>query len=242
MLVAGFDTETSGLTVTSDHIIQGAVVLWDTSSPVKKAKVKFDSLIKCPNIPQLDPAVIAIHGITNQDLELYGNSPEFVYKIINGIFEKADAIVAHNGNLFDRPMYEHNCLRHAVQPVDKLWIDTTCDIEFPPTITTRKLVHLAAEHGFVNPFPHDALSDVLTMLKIADCYDWGTILKYAQCPSITLRADVTFQQKELAKKQSFRWDADNKFWVKTIKEFQLDDARKLANDAGFKVTVLKGGK
>lgn len=242
MLIAGFDTETTGLDVVNDQIIQVAVVLWDTESKNKKAKVKYDALINSILIPKLDPKVIEIHGITNEDLEKYGRPPVEVLQRCNILFSAADAVIAHNGNLFDRPLFQNCSTRHKIDPVKKLWIDTSCDIEFPAHIQGRKLVHLAAEHGFVNPFPHDATSDVLTMLKIADQYDWKKIMEFAKAPTLTVRADATYQQKDLAKKQGYRWDGDSRSWIKSIKDFQLNDANKAALEAGFKVIVLKGAK
>ena len=49
-------------------------------------------------------------------------------------------------------------------------------------IKTRSLPYLAADHGFLNPFPHRALFDVMTMIQIAGMYDINEILKYADSP------------------------------------------------------------
>jgi DNA polymerase-3 subunit epsilon len=241
MLVGGFDTETNGLKTATDHIIQIGFVLWDTDAPKNKAKIKYESLIKPDPMIRLEDDSIAIHGITNEDISKYGKSPKSVLTKLNVFFTIVDAVCAHNGNLFDKPMYESNCARYGIEPVKKLWIDTTCDVPYPQSMVTRKLTHLAAEHGFLNPFPHVALSDVLTMLKIADAYDWKTIFEYANTPNLLVRADTTYQQKDLAKKQGFRWDAESKVWVKSVKLFQFDDVQRAAQTAGFKVTILKGG-
>lgn len=242
MLIAGFDTETTGLDVVNDHIIQVGLVIWDTEAKGKKAKVKYDALIKGPEIPNLDEKVISIHGISNEDLEKYGQPANIVLSKCNVYMSICDAVLAHNGALFDKPLFQNCNKRHKLDVIKKLWIDSSCDIEYPAHITARRLVHLAAEHGFVNPFPHDATSDVLTMLKIADQYDWDKILEFAKAPTLTVRADATYQQKDLAKKQGYRWDGESRSWVKSIKDFQLNDANKAALEAGFKVIVLKGAK
>lgn len=239
MLVVGFDTETTGLNVESDHIIQVGAVLWDTKAPIKKAKMKLDALITLPSHADIDPKASDVNGITREDLDKYGRSFESVMTELHAMFSKAEFVVAHNGNLFDRPIYRANCNRYSVAPSGRPWIDTSCDIEFPGSISTRKLVYLATEHGFINPFPHDAVSDVLTMLKVADCYDWEKTVLWAKSATLTVKAETNFSQKELAKKQNYRWDGDNKMWVKSIKDFQLAEVQKLAQEAGFKVTVLK---
>lgn len=241
MLVLGFDTETTGLNVEKDQIIQVGAVLWDTEALTKKAKVKLDILIKGPHISAIDPGALETHGISLEDLDKYGVPFDQAMNEFHKLTAMADFLVCHNGNLFDIPIYRFNCERLGVRPTGRPAIDTSCDIEFPAHITTRKLVYLAAEHGFVNPFPHDAISDVLTMLKIADRYEWKKTVEWARTPTISVRAKVSFAQKELAKKQSYRWDGDSKIWVKSIKEFQLEDARKAATDAGFEIAV-HGGK
>ena len=243
MLVAGFDTETTGLDVEKDHIIQLGAVLWDTSAKTKKAKIKLDVLIYDPSLPELTEEVTSIHGITNEDLKKYGVSYNKAFGLLHTIFERAEVLVAHNGTMFDRPIYLANCKRQGVSLLpEKLWVDTYCDVDYPAHITTRKLTHLAAEHGFVNPFPHDAMCDVMTMLKIADLYNWDETVRWAKAPTLIARAEVTFNQKELAKKQGFKWNAENKVWLKSVKDFQLNEAKKAALEAGFKLTVQKGAK
>jgi DNA polymerase-3 subunit epsilon len=240
MLVLGYDTETTGLNVSEDHITQVGAVLFDTDA--KYPVVQFTAFLKGPHLPPLLPEIVELTKITNTMIDRWGHPPHAVLSQIEALMERADAVVAHNGNLFDKPMHESNCKRHGLKPIEKLWIDTSCDIEFPAHIQTRRLSHLAGDHGFLNPFPHNALADVLTMLNIADRYDWAKIVEYAKAPTLTIRADSTFQQKELCKKQNYRWNAEQKIWTKSIKQFQLEEVKKAAMQAGFGITVLKGNK
>lgn len=240
MLVVGFDTETTGLSVTEDHIIEVGAVLWDTE---RKAPMQmFSALIKGEHIGKLDPKITELTGIKNEDLEKFGVFADIALIDLTSMFLKAEAIVAHNGNLFDKPMYENNCKRHGIQVTKLPWIDTTCDVDYPTTITTRRLSHLAADHGFLNPFAHRAAFDVMTMLKVMGQYDFAQILTWSKAPTLEIRADSTFQQKELVKKQNYRWDNERKIWHKSIKDFHLESSIKAAKDAGFGVTVLKGAK
>jgi DNA polymerase-3 subunit epsilon len=147
----------------------------------------------------------------------------------------AAAVVAHNGTGFDKPMLQAHIDRCGVIPPEIPWIDTAMDVPYPPQITTRKLVHLAAEHGFLNPFAHRAQFDVLTMLTILQRYDIATVLDTARQPNITVIAQVSFDEREKAKSRGYRWDKVTTSWRKTIKLNQLDAERA---QAGFEIITI----
>lgn len=240
MLVLGFDTETTGLDTAKEHIIEIGAVLWDTEKG--KPVDMMNRLIRIADGIKLEHKITELTGIVLEDLTNYGVAFNIIALQFIAMVNQAEAIVAHNGNLFDKPIMISNCERHNVnsEPIaKKLWVDTTCDIEFPPEIMTRKLTHLAAEHGFLNPFAHRAIFDVLTMMKIAQRYDWQQIIRYAKTPSVELIANTNFQQKELAKKLNYRWNGEKKIWTKSVKLFQVDQEREAATLAGF---TIKQGK
>lgn len=238
MLVVGLDFETTGLNTQEDHIIEVGAVLWDTER--KAPLLCYSALCKNPALGKLDAKITELTGIRDEDIAHYGHDLKQVLEGLHAVLSRGEAIVAHNGNLFDRPIYESNARRHGLTPVNMLWVDTSCDVQFPPDVTTRRLSHLAADHGFLNPFAHRALFDVMTMMKVLSPYDFDQVLTWAKAPSLVIRADSTFHQKELVKKQNYRWDNENKMWKKSIKDFQLDAEKKAAQAAGFGVTVLKG--
>lgn len=240
MIVAGFDLETTGLSLENDHIIESAVVLWDTER--KAPMAVYSEMIHGDHIQPLEAIITELTGITDLDLQTYGKPVTEVLNKTTAMLDRGEFIVAHNGNMFDKGMYANNCARHHIPSSGKPWIDSVCDVQFPLTVTTRRLKHLAAEHNFVNPFAHRALFDVLTMLTVLKDYDWAQIVTYAKAPNLTVKAETSFQQKELAKKQNYMWNNEQKIWYKTIKDFQLDDIKKAAKEAGFAVTVLKGTK
>jgi DNA polymerase-3 subunit epsilon len=233
MLVCGLDFETTGLDLKNDRITEVGAVLWDTErgAPVQiLSEMMYDKAY-----PALSEENVALTGITQGDLDTFGLAPTDVIPALFVLMEKADAIVAHNGLLFDKPMLAEECNRQATAMPKKLWIDTTTDIEFPKQIITRRLGHLASDHGFLNPFAHRALFDVCTMLAVAQRYDWQQITKYAMSPTLTIRADVSYHQREDAKKRNYRWNGETKEWTKSIKEFQLEQEKA---EAKFNVAVL----
>ena len=81
---------------------------------------------------------------------------------------------------------------------------------------------MAADHGFLNPFPHRAVTDALTMLKLAGMYDWDETIKRSKSPIRTLIANVSFENKDLAKSAGFHWIAETKQWMLDIKECDLE--------------------
>ncbi|KKL74723.1 hypothetical protein LCGC14_2061990, partial [marine sediment metagenome] len=76
-----------------------------------------------------------------------------------------------------------------------------------------------------------------TMIQIASMYDFDEILKYANSPNIWIRATVSFDDKQLAKDRYFKWDPTNKFWVKQVKELNIDYEEEKAD---FPIDLLPG--
>jgi DNA polymerase-3 subunit epsilon len=128
--------------------------------------------------------------------------------------------------------WEEWCRRCTTSPVPKTWIDTRLDTPEPMKGT---LVCLAAQKGFLNPFPHQALSDVLTMLRILDGYDFNAVIERARIPNVTIRMDVPFESKDHAKELGYYWRPETKQWLKAIK---LCDLEKEQTDSRFSVKVV----
>lgn len=225
MIVAGLDLESDGLAVDKNRVTEVGIVIWDTDS---KRPLKIFSLLVNDPDAEITEDTIRTTGITQDDLRGYGADPERVYRGVVGILGTPglSAIVAHNGNDFDRPMLRANMARFGMALPDLPWIDTMTDLPYPDTITTRKLVHLAAEHGFLNPFAHRAVFDVLTMLHVFSRYDAGEALRICQEPFVTLVATVLPPWRDegkstsLAKEHGFRWDPAARTWSKRVRSSQ----------------------
>jgi DNA polymerase-3 subunit epsilon len=139
-------------------------------------------------------------------------------------------VVAHFGNEFDKLFIEASLRRHSYTPWEKHWLDTSIDVVYPARIKTRNLRHLASEHGFVNPFSHRAVFDVLTMFQIMRHYDLEEIISRSKEPVVYLQALIPFDQKEYAKGRGYRWCAEKKIWWKSFKQ---SDAEREKQEAGF---------
>lgn len=244
MLLLGVDVETTGLDVREDRITELGAVLWDTErrAPIVVA----NHYVWDKSYPPLSAEITEITGIRTEDLQEFGIPPAVVFSDYNLLAKRADCIVAHNGNNFDKPLMENQFSKNQVAWVNTPWLDTSVDVPYPQTIKTRKLTHLAAEHGFLNPFAHRAFADVLTMLAVLDRYDIAECARLSQEPNVDIEA-VTLApwkdpapegQKETdkAKARGFRWNGARKKWIKTVKESFAD---KEVSECPFPVKVYK---
>lgn len=221
MLVLGLDFETTGLDTEKDSIIEIGAVLWDAKA---KTPVRIGSMF-INWLPQvtLTDEIVRLTGITDSFLENFGAEPASTLQDLINEIKNVPFVIAHNGTNFDKPILASNLKRCGLDMPETKWIDSSVDVPYPPHITTRKLVHLAAEHGFLNPFAHRATFDVLTMLMVVSKYDIEEIAATAAIPSVTLQAVVGFAEKDAAKSRGFRWNKASGQWVKTVKENKIEE-------------------
>jgi len=231
MRVLGIDLETTGLDFDKDRVIEIGLVLYDTD--LKIPLKMFSEFVNEPNRPKIDPSKVPAL-ITNSIITEFGWNPSDIitnpsdittdpWLEIIDLFTSADYIVAHNGNKFDKLMFQNFCARYDIKFPDLPWLDTMTDIEYPHHCAARNLVYLAGYHGFVNPFPHRALFDVMTMFKIMSCYSIDAMIERHASPMVTLQALVEYANKDLAKAEKFMWDGTKRIWYKEIKECDMSD-------------------
>jgi len=228
MKVLGLDLETTGLNFDRDRIVEVAAVLYDTE--LKVPLLMYSEIVNEKDRPEIDPT-FEVSAITEEMITLYGIPPETVISDLHHLAEQADYIVAHNGMYFDSVMLEKFFERSnepALLPLQ--WLDTLYDIEYPAMCKNRSLMYVAAYHGFLNPFPHRALFDVMTMLRVFDQYDLNRIIEIASSPMVYVVADVSFARKDEAKAVGYRWNPNVTFpwaskpgfWLKEMKLIHVE--------------------
>ena len=220
--VLGVDFETTGLIETEEVVTEIGAVLWDWEA--QKPVLLMSELLKLPEGKKITPEVVQLTGITNELTAEFGIEPTEGFKRLNKMGEKADYVMAHNAQ-FDKKFYNASMKRIEMSAdLDKkIWLDTVSDVDYPKDMSTRKLTHLASEHGFLNPFAHRAVFDVLTMLSVVKNYSIDDIVKYACEEKYELRAAVSFDDKQKAKDKGFHWAPADKLWLKTVGESKIKE-------------------
>lgn len=233
MLIIGLDLETSSIDPTQGKILEIAYVLKRVGEPrAWKMRTEFiydpswgDDFI--PKEAQL------VNGIHPDHVKRFGIALSSVAREINHIIRahKVDAIVGHNIRAFDIPYLMHHIGGLSTDHWSEIKtcpvIDTMTDIDYPTQIKTRNLVHLAAEHGFLNFQAHSALADVITTLRLLECYDVKDVLTNAREPSNIYRVMCDYDTREKAKSIGARWQEidGRKFpncWVIRLRDSQVE--------------------
>lgn len=237
MILCGIDTETTGLDTNVDRILEISYVLWDTGGA--KPLLMESHIIHDSSYPTLTEDTTVLTGIDKDYVDLFAKAPTLAFVSMNAVLAKYKPkyIVAYNGNNYDKPLILKELARNGVEIlpiIQEPWIDVLTDLPIEGNKPNIKLSYLAAEHGFLNPFAHRALFDVLTMFKILSVYPIEAVIENTLSPSLIVRAMLSFediQGREVAKKKGFRWQELNgktypKMWVRLVKENKLESLRK----------------
>lgn len=234
MLIIGLDFETTGLNPKESEVTEIGAVAWDTelNTPVSF----FHRFIKVQGL--IPPEITDITGITDELLSAYGAPFEMTFMSLYQFLSQTNIYVAHNAP-FDRGFLEHNLGTLNIRLENKHWINTVTHVPYPKKIKHKNLTSLAAEHGFINPFPHRAITDVLTMLRVLSEYDIDAVLDISKQPVLTLWARVTYAEKDKAKAAGFYYDGTTKSWYKEILEKDLEEEKQKCAVLGFAIEVKK---
>lgn len=247
MRVLGIDLETTGLDTSTARITELGYVLWDTDKKIPillKGEYLYDD-----TYPEITEEITRLTGIDLPTLQEFGTQPPQALEGLLRFCEKHQVqyCVAHNGENYDRPLLQAELKRYAYdfhRFKDIPWIDTRTDLPFASEPDSRRLKHLSGDHGFLNPFSHRAVFDVLTMLKVMSHYPMEEILAYQKIPFYTMRALVNFDHKELAKAQRYSWEKIGdkvypKQWVKRIKQHLVPAEIEVCKKAGFDLLQIE---
>ena len=241
MLLLGTDFETTGLEMDRHAIVEVGMIMWDTKRQTP-TKLMGYFVNPGPGV-EWDPEATAKTGITQELVEEQGYESLRGLKQFLAWYEQADYICAHNGAVFDRRMLNAWIKRCGLDyEAKKHWIDTNHDLESYGK--SRHLPYMAADHGFLNPFPHRAVFDVMTMFKIAVDYDWEKTLAVSLSPTNIYMADIPFERgpktplKDAAKEFGFRARYENDKFVRWELNAKECHAAQMFEGAAFPIKLV----
>ncbi len=195
------------------------------------------------------------HGsIVSQHSELFWhedlvNAAEDVNGISSELINDDIAIKRMKGNLTDwsnDPHFSaielgHPLLAHCAEfesswlGADRNWVCTKQDWEWPRGRLGSSLVELAIAHRVPVPYAHRALDDCRLLAEVLRTYkpaEVEAMLIEAMKPRRNFIANVSYEDRELAKKNGFNWDPAKRIWVR-----RLGVDKQLAGGYGFPFPV-----
>ncbi|MEO9497628.1 MAG: 3'-5' exonuclease [Vibrio splendidus] len=123
MIVSVLDTESTGLDVQEEKIIELALSVYRLEDDLsyKQIGATWNPLIWTPK--RIDSKAQAVHGISAADLEGKPSFADISPKLVQ-LLEKSDLVVAHNGEGFDFPILAFNLMAEDIVVPDFKFFDT----------------------------------------------------------------------------------------------------------------------
>lgn len=216
MRIAVIDTETTGLSPLEHEVVEVAFAVGEFSEEGKLVLVE---------------ALSAVFAVDKNDAEsINGISPALsqsgtieLYAVVKSLLA-VDVFVAHNAK-FDRGFCEKFFAEcpdkdeyHSL--MSKPWVCTLADYTIADK-AGRRLTHMAADLGvFMSASKHRALIDVMLLFEVVSRLGHAAFVdafERALWPEWRVKAEVPFEQKELAKEAGFQWEPSKKMWLKDVK-------------------------
>lgn len=246
MRVIGVDLETTGLDIAKDRILEIGAVIYDTAEKIPLAMLS--EIIRPGPDVEFNEGYVSPTGLKRAHIEEFGESLVLTLQHVELMIErhKPEAIVGHNIVGYDLPMLKHEADRLGLNlpllfglPV----IDTRHDLPFEKEPSSRRLSHLIADHNFLNPYPHRAVFDVMACLKLLSCYDFQEVFAMSKIPFVTMRAKVSYDDRQKAKDLRYSWEEAGgvkypKWWVKQVRSNAVEREVAMCATLGFEAELV----
>ena len=209
------DTETTGLDPQLDHCLEVGVILFDVPSRQLLAQQSF-------LLPVETNAAEAINRIPASATNLPQPwRPALSY--LRSLLDAADVLVAHNA-AFDRQWFG----RGHLPATDKRWLCSMEDVRWPAgrQLRSRPSVRdLALAYEIPVWAAHRALTDCTYLAEVfRRCEDLEQLLERGLEPRKLMRAQVSYDDRHLARDAGFRWNEPVKgAWARRLSEREARD-------------------
>ncbi|WP_413326047.1 3'-5' exonuclease [Synechococcus sp. MIT S9503] len=209
------DTETTGLDPQLDHCLEVGVILFDVPSRQVLAQHSF-------LLPVEANAAEAINRIPAAATNLPQPwRPALSY--LQSLLDAADVLVAHNA-AFDRQWFG----RGHLPATDKPWLCSMEEMRWPAErlLRSRPSVRdLALAYEIPVWAAHRALTDCIYLAEVfRRCDELEQLVKRGLEPRQLMRAQVSYDDRHLARDAGFRWNEPVKgAWARRLSEREARD-------------------
>lgn len=209
------DIETTGLDPQHDHIIELGLIQFGMVGGRDPFVVKTYGSLQDPGSP-ISEEIEKLTGIQNADVA----GQQINWPWVNEQLVSSQIMIAHNA-AFDRSfLLKVPEIEATMQSAH--WACSMQHIDWRRRgYRCRKLNHLAADHGFVNPFAHRALFDCATTLRLIAPYMQELVARSYERMFTLFAVGAAFDKKDLLKARNYRWDGQQKVWWSKLFESEL---------------------
>ena len=208
------DTETTGLDNENDDCLEVASILFNVKSRSVLAQQSFLLPVENNNAEKINNIPAEITRLPQPLSE--------AIKYFESLVRVSDVIVAHNAE-FDMQWFGIN----ELPQIKKKWICSMDDMKWPEDrqLKTRPSVRdLALAYGVPVWSAHRALTDCIYLAEVFKrCSELEKLLIGALEPKVLLRAEISYDERYLAKKAGFRWnDAIKGAWSRKMSRRDME--------------------
>jgi DNA polymerase-3 subunit epsilon len=211
------DVETTGLNPKSDVIIEIGLIEFGVLDDGNIQVLGCYGGLEDAKRP-IDPVITKITGLTAEVLQ----GKAINWDLVLDTLQRSSVIVAHNA-AFDRSFVWE---RPELKGIRGHWACSCRHIDWKAKgFASQKLTYLAADHGFLNPFPHRAVFDCATTLRLVSPYI-AELMARSYEPEVQIWAvGAPFESKDHLKQRGYRWDSERRVWGKLIMKPDLNAER-----------------
>ena len=209
------DVETTGLDPQKETCIEVGAILFHVFSRAVLAQQSF-------LLPVLSNKAEPINRISAEVTRLDQPWQDGLL-YLNKLIDAADVLVAHNTG-FDSQWFG----KEPLPEVSKRWLCTMADISWPKERQLRarpSVRDLALAYGVPVWNAHRALTDCIYISEVFHrCEDLETLILHGLEPRKLMRAQVSYDQRHLAKKAGFTWnDPIAGAWTRRLSKREVID-------------------
>ncbi len=220
------DTETTGLDNENDDCLEVGSILFNVKSRSVLAQQSFLLPVKNNNAEKINNIPAEITRLPQPLSE--------AIKYFESLVRVSDVIVAHNAE-FDMKWF--GCKK--LPRIEKPWICSMDDIPWPADRQLKRrpsVRDLALAYGVPVWNAHRALTDCIYLAEVfIRCRELEKLLIRALEPKVLIRAEISYEDRYLAKNAGFRWnDAIKGAWSRKMSRRDMKKLEFPVHEVDFK--------